>query len=126
MTDEEEFKLPRFSADLIDFLDEQTQLPDFPTTVNQWGNLNPATTQQLAFKSGYRKCVDDLVEWLRETNEIENIDDNNDNESNETIYDKEFGRVLDDSREKHPKVAPVHMDGVFAENVFRDYSDPSE
>ena len=68
---DEDDKLPRFSYDLIQMLDETVLTPDFPRSANEFHALDEAELRRAAFTAGARSVVDMLVAWVAELEEAE-------------------------------------------------------
>lgn len=67
---DEDDKLPRFSYDLIDFLDETVARPKFPDTANRFHALDEAEIRRAAFTAGARSVIDGLIAWRDELEEV--------------------------------------------------------
>lgn len=59
-------RLPRFSSDLIDYLDEAIRRPDFPQTADGFAGLDDKSIRRAAFTAGARELVDFLLAWRQE------------------------------------------------------------
>ena len=73
--DQDDDKFPRFSYDLVTFLDENIQTPDFPNSANAFHNMDDAAVRSAAFTAGARSIVEMLIQWREE--EITNAEDKN-------------------------------------------------
>lgn len=73
-------RIPRFSADLVEYLDGAISDPELPNTAAGFSGMNEATLRQLAFTKGARALVDFLVSWV-EAEEDDDTDEAVDDES---------------------------------------------
>lgn len=65
--EQEDFKMPRLSTELIDWLDEYTARPSFPSTPLGAMGLTDETIRLGCFQAGARNVVDQLIAWRDET-----------------------------------------------------------
>ena len=91
MLQDDDDTFPRYSYDLVDFLDINVQRPSFPVTANQFRDLDEAQVRSAAFTAGARSIVDMLIDWRTEL----------DAEDETPIQD---GSVLDEAAPVFPRL----------------------
>ena len=94
MSDDDRF--PRYSYDLVDFLDAEIHRPTFPVSANAFANMDAAAVRSAAFTAGARSVVDMLVAWREE--EIEDAEAINTTVGTDAVHDDAggaFPRIFD-------------------------------
>jgi hypothetical protein len=99
-------KIPKYTYDLLRQL--QAEYPDvsLPLTEKGWGHMDEAAIRQMAFYHGQKALIDMLLQWERESNEVDDGDDNREAglEPGEDVY----ARILaDDGEYKEMASIPV-------------------
>ena len=63
---DEDTKFPRFSYDLLQYLDETIKYPQFPASARQFAKFDEEAVRSSAFTMGARQLVDELLAWHEE------------------------------------------------------------
>lgn len=79
-------RLPRYSTELIEWLDANVGKPQFPQTQHQIALLDEKVIRQGCFMAGQRHLVDELVALMRETDDAET--------DSEEAADDDLGSVI--------------------------------
>lgn len=102
---EDDEAMPRYSFDLVTWLDKNTAKPLMPVTAGGFAAHDEAAVRQAAFTAGVRSLVNSLVEWRDE--EYAEDEDN-------SISDGSHGgfeRVLRGDGDVLREVSSIHVDG---------------
>ena len=84
---DEDENIPRFSYDLIEWLDRNIAAPSFPLSAEGFADLDARAVRRAAFTSGGRQLVDMLIAWR-----------------DEGEADDEVAGVVDGPAERYPPV----------------------
>jgi len=105
----DDFTIPKYTYDLLLQLDRDYQLPRLPLTAEGWQHMDEARARELAFIAGQRALVNLLLEWQEESNRVDGDVEDKVATSGPTVYDSEFGRVLDPSIAGDPDMEPIRV-----------------
>lgn len=113
-------KIPRYSTELIEFLDKNIGKPKFPETPQQITNLSETTIRVGCYWAGQRALVDSLVAALQE-----DYDANASGEAPGDTIDLGLGEVLDTNGGRRESVASTHVAARFVDPLSDDSPDES-
>ena len=111
---------PRLAYDLVDFLDVNIQHPKFPTTANQFRDMDAAQVRSAAFTAGARSIVDMLIEWRAE---LDAQDEEEVPATAGSVHDETtpvFPRLFDTAGAVREIVPSVHVAGISSGHELDD------
>ena len=117
MFENDEEKLPRFSYDLVTWLDETIGRPDFPVSANAFRAMDEGTLRAAAFTAGARSIVDMLLDIREEeiTNEV--TESSNDADDQPDVV---FPRVLGEGSILREITPPLRVAEIEPERELDD------